>query len=95
MLFEDGHYPCKGGFEVMQWFWNSLTLFCHRQPFNVPSQFLHRHHAEMPRSRFQWVCGPPDRFKVALLQTYPHRFESLWSVFEKESKNTPGQWYTT
>ena len=79
----------------MQRSWNSLTLFCHRHPFNVFSQFLHRHNAEMPRGRFQRMSRPLDRLKVALLQTYSHRFEPFWSVFEKESKYTLGQLYTT
>jgi hypothetical protein len=41
------------------------------------------------------VGGPPDRLKIALLQTDPRRFESFGSMFEKESENTPGQLYTT
>ena len=41
------------------------------------------------------MSRPLDRLKVALLQTYSHRFEPFWSVFEKESKYTLGQLYTS
>ena len=92
---EDGGYPYKSCFEVVQWPDNSRTLFCHRQPFNGFSQCLHRHNRGDAQKSTSANEQPADRLKVAFLQTYSHRFKPFWRMFEEESEHTLGQLYTT